>query len=211
MLLSTGEIKMKRFVLLSVFLFTAGVACSGEPMGQEIFQSLVIDPIISAYLDQGYHIKPTIALEDGKPGISGGFQVLNREGKIVVEGTFSHGRFEGDLKVYSEGQIVFLERHKNGKSTGDSIEWDKSGRLIRITRYDNNGQKTGTEVGYNDGVVIFEMDWAQGKPLETRRFESGKIVERVSGTELLDLMRARALMRARDLKESQAQPEEPSK
>lgn len=206
---------MKRFALFPVFLFAARVACSGEMMERQVTQSLVIDPLLTAYLEEGCHIKSTIALEDGKPGISGGFQVLTREGEIVVEGTFSNGRFEGDLKVYSKGQIVVLERHRNGKPTGDFIEWDVSGRLTHITHYDNDGRKTGTEVRYNHGVVTIEIDWEKGQPLESRRFENGEIVERVSGKELLDLLRAKAIKesmnRGEDKASGESDPKTPSK
>ena len=194
--------------LVILLCLCCGVISSGSDIREMVLgETLSIDPLLSSYLEKGCTLKCSIQMQDGKPGIDGGFEIRNQEGRVIVEGLFLRDRFEGDLKTYAaNGTLVALERYRNGVRSGDGIEWDSMGKLSLLTHYDIEGRKTGTERYFRDGIIAVEIDWEHGQPVEKRSFEGGKVIERLSGKEILRQLKSKIESSLQPTEAEQATP-----
>ena len=192
MLLSTREMSWLKSILIGV----CGLCCwsslsifaDEEPVS--LWKTLKIDPLLGAYLEEGCTISVSINADGEKPLLNGNFRVISDEGNIVMEGTYNKNRFEGDLKVFgTSGALFALERYKNGRLAGERIEWDEAGDVRIVTPYDD-GEKTGIERYFANGIVQREIVWQKGTPSEIRLFRDGNQIGSLSGQAMWDHLKA---------------------
>ncbi len=176
-------------ILLAVAISVFPAIAYGDDAA-DLWAHLKIDPLLSAYLQDGCSLNCTVSNDGGTTGMNGCFVVRDPHGKILLEGTYVRDRFVGDLKSFDgNGNLVALERYSGGKPVGDRFEWDETGGLRLVTHFDARGEKTGTEVAYLHGAIVAEIDWENGQPVEKRLYKDGKVVERITGSKIIERLK----------------------
>lgn len=194
MLLQRKPVKRLTRALLgtSAFLALFVTALATGAVPNSLWKSLKLDPLLGHYLDSGCVLMVSVGLDGDLPVLNGSFRVLTPDNKVVIEGTFRNNRLEGDLKTFgSSGTVSAIERYKNGRPTGERIEWDEAGNVSVVTPYSDEGKKTGVERFYTEGTLQMEIDWQNGTPSEIRSFKDGMAVERLRGQAMWDRLKAK--------------------
>lgn len=195
-----------------LFIWCAASVAADE-MPSPLWKMLNIDPLLGAYLDSGCTINVSVSADDDKPVLNGNFRVLTADSKVVIDGTFHNNRLEGDMRTFGTGGVIIaLERYKNGRLTGERIEWDEAGNVRIVTRYNDEGKKAGVERYFANGVVWMEIDWQGGTPSEIRYFKEGNQVERLRGQAMWNRLKANMdRSNQTDKESSKSEPHKPTK
>ncbi len=129
--------------------------------------------------DEGYNIYYT------KRGISiksklmnGPFYVKDNEGNLILQGNYKDGKWEGlIISIHENGQVESIEHYRGGRPDKIAVQWDRQGRRIRETRYDQ-GSKNGIETYWDqDGHITQVGRWKDGDIVELTIYENNKIVK----------------------------------
>jgi hypothetical protein len=156
--------------------------------------ALEIEDTVTAYLDAGYELRLAMRGTSSSASATGEFTVVNEKGQIAARGALKSGKLDGDFLIYADdGRILALSRFLMGKPTGTSVSWDRNGAIHSITGYDDGGKKHGNETAYRDGVIVNEIMWEHGSPVEVRVHGTESKVLR--GPEMMDWFKQRAALR----------------
>ena len=119
------------------------------------------------------------SLPNGKTEISEAYERDNREGpyrryhpltgQLIVEGTYRHGKLEGEFKnYYASGKLSRVGRYRNGNSEGEWLSYFENGQLERASTYVND-ELDGYLRTYNmAGELVVEKVYENGELLGFR-------------------------------------------
>ena len=110
---------------------------------------------LDSYIDQGYRVVCyRKRISQNKWVLDGDFYIYNVDGKIIVQGSYQEGLWQGLMICYhNNGIIAGNEFFDHGKLTKKAIYWNENGNKIREVSY-NNGKKNGAEIYWNDDGSI---------------------------------------------------------
>ena len=115
-------------------------------------------------------------MEEGSK--NGAFKTYDRDGKLILEGSFLGGRLHGENTGYfANGDVQHKFQYKEGLKSGTNIEYYPSGKVKMKEQVAANGiDATVQELG-EDGLVKFEKRMRSVRPhgLTVVYFEGSKI------------------------------------
>lgn len=71
--------------------------------------------------------------------VANGPYVSYSNGKLFIEANFKNGKIDGKRITYEDGRVSREAYFKDGIKIGLWIEYNKFGKIIRRTKYDNSG------------------------------------------------------------------------
>lgn len=117
---------------------------------------------------RGYYLK--------KEKMHGPAKIYYRNGALRGEASFAHGKWEGELKAYSEDGRVLREGHFNG---GDGVEkeYDAEGHLKAETSYENQKRHGIRKEYYRNGSLKYEDTFHRNYRVERKKYSKDGTLE----------------------------------
>lgn len=97
----------------------------------------------------------------------------DKNGIIREDIGYLDGKYHGEKRIYTDGQLIFLTQYDNGKYNGKDIEYYSSNpKIIRSEKNYVNDEREGSTKYYSDkGIVYREIVFRKGKEILNRNFD----------------------------------------
>ena len=118
-------------------------------------------------------------MEEGSK--NGQFKTYDRDGKLILEGSFLGGRLHGEnTGYYTDGSVQHKFHYKDGKKTGTNVEYFPSGKIKMKEQVAANGIDASVEELDETGLVKSEKKLRNGAPHGlTIYYHEGKKIPKV--------------------------------
>lgn len=136
---------------------TVSITASSSAQGQSQDASIAAGDFQYA---SGYKYKGQ--LQNNKPNGQG--KLLDSSGKLVYEGGFKDGLFDGQGKVYKDGMVVLEGQFTNDKLNGYGKSYYLETGVLAYEGSYTNGQKSGSGKAYDpSGKLQYDGQWLENQ------------------------------------------------
>ena len=84
--------------------------------------------------------------------------LYDKNGKVIYEGDFVDGKFEGNGKLFNDDGSYYIGQFRNDLKHGKGIEYDKDGNELGDMIYKEGEQMWKIKVGMEEGDFVEEEE-----------------------------------------------------